>query len=86
MTETVWVQRNDAAAICGVYANQQPGFADEELASDNPEVVAYLAPPPPEPTAQNELLYDHENRLRALEGQPPLTLGDFVARVGADVR
>jgi hypothetical protein len=43
------------------------------------------SPPPPEPmppTAQPQttVLYDHENRLRAIEGQPPLTLGDFIAK------
>jgi len=26
------------------------------------------------------VLYDHENLLRAIEGQPPLTIGDFLAK------
>jgi len=26
------------------------------------------------------VLYDHENRLRAIEGVPPLTLGDFIGK------
>jgi hypothetical protein len=40
----------------------------------------YVPPPPPpaeKPAAQDAVLFDHENRLRALEGQPPLTLADF---------
>jgi len=43
----------------------------------------YVAPPPVKPTAdpQATLLYDHENRVRALEGQPPLTLEDFVQKL-----
>jgi hypothetical protein len=43
----------------------------------------YVAPPPAAPTAQPEttVLYDHENRLRALEGQPPLTLADLVNKM-----
>jgi hypothetical protein len=36
--------------INGVYANPQPGFAEEELPDDNAEVVAFLNPPPPIPT------------------------------------
>ena len=42
---------------------------------------AYAAPPepvPPEPSTGQSVLYEHENRIRALEGQPPLTLVDFV--------
>jgi hypothetical protein len=62
-----YVSRNDQAGINGVYANLQPGYAEEFLPDDDPEVVAFLNPAPAPP-----------NRLRALEGQPPLTLGDFV--------
>jgi hypothetical protein len=38
-------------------------------------------PVPPEPTAEQEILFDHENRVRALEGQPPLELGDFLQKM-----
>ena len=40
-------------------------------------------PPPltkPSPSSETIVLCDHENRLRSLEGQPPLTLGDFIAK------
>jgi hypothetical protein len=42
----------------------------------------YVPPPPTPPEAQPEttVLYDHENRLRAIEGQPPLTIGEFVLK------
>jgi hypothetical protein len=44
----------------------------------------YVPPPPVPPTAQPEttVLYDHENRLRALEGQAPLTLADLLHKLG----
>jgi hypothetical protein len=38
-------------------------------------------PAPPTPTGEQEVLYDHENRLRSIEGAPPLTIGDFLARM-----
>jgi hypothetical protein len=81
-TEMVWVQRDETGVIVGVFANQQPGFADEQLPVDDPAVVAFLNPLPSPPAASPEstVLYDHENRLRSLEGQPPLTLADFKAK------
>lgn len=41
-----YVQRT-GGAISGVFANFQPGFAEEWLDDDHPEVVAYLSPPDP---------------------------------------
>lgn len=41
----------------------------------------YVAPPPPPPAPDVQVLYDHENRLRTIEGQPPLTLGDFLTKM-----
>jgi len=42
----------------------------------------YVPPPevPPTPAPETTVLYDHENRLRAIEGQPPLSLVDFIAK------
>jgi hypothetical protein len=40
----------------------------------------YVPPPPPpaeKPAPQDAVLFNHENRLRAIEGQPPLTLAEF---------
>jgi hypothetical protein len=37
-------------------------------------------PVPPAPAPETTVLYDHENRLRSLEGQPPLTLGEFIVK------
>ena len=43
---------------------------------------AYVEPEvaPPEATEGQTLAFDHENRIRALEGQPPLTAEDFLAK------
>jgi hypothetical protein len=38
-------------------------------------------PVPPTPTETDQLLYDHENRLRVIEGEPPLSQEDFVDMV-----
>ena len=40
----MWVQR-EGGAIVGAYANPQPGFAEEPLAEDDAELVAFLTPP-----------------------------------------
>jgi len=48
-----------------------------------PDPCVPPAPAPPTVQPETTLLYDHENRLRAIEGQPPLTLADFVARPAA---
>ncbi len=39
-------------------------------------------PPAPAPTEGEEVAFDHENRIRALEGQPPLTLDEFMTKMG----
>ena len=37
--------------------------------------------PPPSDDQQTAALYDHENRLRSIEGQPPLTQREFIAKM-----
>jgi hypothetical protein len=41
-----YVQREEGT-IVGTFSNVQKGFAEEFLPDDNPEVVAFLNPPPP---------------------------------------
>lgn len=38
----VYVQRSSSGKIVGVYACLQPGYAEEEMSRDDPEVVAYF--------------------------------------------
>ena len=42
----------------------------------------YVEPEPvaPQPTPEGQLLFDHENRLRAIEGVPPIALEDLLAK------
>lgn len=42
-----YVSREASGNIDGLYANPQPGFAEEYLPDDDPAVVAFLNPPPP---------------------------------------
>ena len=41
----------------------------------------YVEPPPPPPSPQTIVMYDHENRLRSMEGEPPLALADFITHM-----
>jgi hypothetical protein len=45
-----------------------------------PDPYVEPEPVPPEPQPEAAVLYDHENRIRALEGLPPLSLKDFVEK------
>lgn len=38
----MFVQRNGEGAISGAFSNRQEGFAEEYLALDNPELMAFL--------------------------------------------
>ena len=38
-------------------------------------------PVPPEPTAEQAVLFDHENRIRGFEGREPISLANFVGEV-----
>jgi hypothetical protein len=72
--------------VDGAYIPNDPANRDrdayEQWLVDGGVPDPYVPPEPvaPEPQPEGVLLYDHENRLRALEGQPPLTLGDFIAK------
>ena len=73
-----YVARNQFGYIDCLFGNEQPGVAEEFLPEDDPEVVAYLQPRPP---AEDVVLYDHENRIRSLEGVEPLPPLDFEAKM-----
>jgi hypothetical protein len=58
-----------------------PGFVyqDGEFIDTRPPQEA----PPQQAQPETTVLYDHENRIRAIEGAPPLTLGEFIAKAKA---
>ena len=41
----MFVERDENGAIKGAYFSMQPGYAEEEIADDHPDLVAFLAPP-----------------------------------------
>jgi hypothetical protein len=56
-----------------------PGFVyqDGEFIDARPPQEA----PPQQAQPEATLLYDHENRIRAIEGAPPLTMQDFITKM-----
>jgi hypothetical protein len=76
------VRTADQAHIPNDPANRDRVEYDKWLAAGGvPDPYVPPATVPPEPTPESTLLYDHENRLRGLEGQPPLTLTDFLIKM-----
>lgn len=51
-----WVQRDASKAICGVYAVQQSGYADEYLPDTDAAVVAFLNPPKVQTVLSQDLM------------------------------
>ena len=82
------IRGKDGACIPPDMANRDyngddfsPGYVQWKEAGGVPD--AYVPPEvvPPAPTEGQTLAFDHENRLRALEGTPPLTLEDFAKKL-----
>ena len=82
------IREKDGACIPPDMANRDyngddfsPGYIQWKEAGGVPD--AYVPPEvvPPAPTQEQQILYDHENRVRALEGQPPLSVADFVGKM-----
>jgi hypothetical protein len=43
----MFVQRDGSGKVVGCFAQLQAGYAEEELADEHPDLVAFLNPPPP---------------------------------------
>lgn len=73
-----WSMTEDGTITWNDTTQTQPTEAEIAAAIANPP------PPPPLPPSNEDLvLYDHENRLRVIEGEPPLDLGAFMKTKGA---
>ena len=78
----VVIRTEDGASIPNDPANRDRAEYEQWLADGGvpdeyvpPEQVA------PDPPPEASVLYDHENRIRAMEGEPPLSVGDFVDKM-----
>jgi hypothetical protein len=85
-TAPVWIDaehRQIEMTINGerVIINAVPGLIHYDgIVTSGVPIDEYVPPEPPPPTQEQEALFDHENRLRALEGQPPLPPPEGFAR------
>jgi hypothetical protein len=79
-TESV-IRTADGACIPNDPANRDRAEYDKWLA-DGGVPDPYVEPEPalPQSDLQSVALYNHENRIRALEGQPQLTLQEFLTK------
>ena len=74
------IRTEDGACIPADPANRD--YAEYLQWVEDGGVADPYVPPeevPPQPTQEQELLFEHENRILALEGQPPLSQEDFVS-------
>ena len=83
------IRTEDGACIPPDMANRDyngdamsPGYTQWKEAGNTPAPYVEPPPPPPAPPSDAEVLaFDHENRLLALEGKPPISAVDFAAKV-----
>lgn len=78
------IRTADGASIPPDMANRdyngdamQPGYLQWVEAGGVPD--PYVAPKPasPQPTSEQLIMFNHENRLRYFEGKPPLSVTEF---------
>ena len=81
------IRYSDGACIPPDMANRDyngdqfsPGYIQWVEGGGVPDPYVEPVPPEPVPTAEQQVLYDHENRVLALEGKPPISVEDFISK------
>ena len=84
------IRTEDGACIPPDMANRDyngddfsPGYVQWKEAGGTPDPYVEPETPPPQATEGQTLAFDHENRIRALEGEPPLSVADFIAKASS---
>ena len=80
-TDSAIIRTADTAFIPNDPANRD--YAEYQKWIEGGGVPDPYVPPEqvaPQPTEAQLIMYDHENRLREIEGEPPLTLADWLYR------
>jgi hypothetical protein len=84
------IREADGACIPPDMANRDyngdamsPGYVQWKEAGGVPDPYVEPEPVPPQATEGQQLMYEHENRIRALEGEPPLSVADFIAKASS---
>lgn len=72
-----FVQRNGQNKVCGVYVRAQPGYAEEELDDDHPDILGYQNPPPTQDQIDTEAAKQYA-KLNALKGMTPAQISTWV--------
>jgi hypothetical protein len=81
-----FVQR-DAGVVVGLFDARQPGFAEEFLPADHPDVAAFLAPAPPPPTYRDLRKQAYLTELSTATSADPLdAIGDTLDALIAELR
>jgi hypothetical protein len=77
------IRTEDGAYIPNDPANRDwAEYQQWVLAGGMPDPYVEPPPPPtPKPSPEDQVLFDHENRIRALEGQAPITIGDLIGKM-----
>jgi hypothetical protein len=81
------IRDSDKACIPPDMANRdyngdqfQPGYIQWKEAGGVPDPYVEPEPAEAQPTEEQRVLYEHENRLLSLEGLPPITPEDFAIK------
>jgi hypothetical protein len=78
------IRTEDGACIPPDEANRDYAeYLDWKAEGNTPDAYVEPEPVPPQPTEGQQILYEHENRIRALEGEPPLSVADFIAKASS---